>query len=212
MAVAEEIRTLILRGELVPNQRLVEADLAEQFGASRTAVRTALGELAVQGLVEREQNRGARVRVISFDEAIEIAEVRRALESLCAGKAAAVVTDDEIAELKAIGEAMEQAVAGGDLGGYSAKNRELHARIHQISGQRTALSLIERLRAQSVRQQFALAMKPGRPSVSLGEHLAIIDAIAHRDPAAAEHAMTVHLNSVVAAMREVHAQQPTSVA
>lgn len=212
MGVAEQIRALILRGELVPNQRLVEAELAEQFGASRAAVRTALGELAVEGLIEREQNRGARVRVISFDEAIEIAEVRGALESLCARKAAAVVSDDEIAELNVIGEAMKQAVAGGDLGGYSAKNRELHARIHEISGQRTALSLIERLGAQSVRQQFALAMKPGRPSVSLGEHLAIIEAIGRRDAVAAEQAMVAHLTSVVDAMYEVHAQQPTSVA
>ena len=210
MGVADQIRALILKGDLVPNQRLVEAELCEQFGASRAAVRSALGELAVEGLIEREQNRGARVRVISFDEAIEIAEVRRALESLCAGKAAAVVTDDEVAELKAIGEAMKQAVASGDLGGYSAKNRELHARIHQISGQRTALSLIERLRGQSVRQQFALAMKPGRPSVSLGEHLAIIEAIERRDSKAAERAMSEHLDSVIVAMREVHAQQPTS--
>jgi DNA-binding GntR family transcriptional regulator len=212
VGVAEQIRALILTGDLVPNQRLVEADLAEQFGASRAAVRTALGELAVEGLVERTQNRGARVRVISFDEAIEIAEVRRALETLCAGKAAALVSDEQIAELRAIGAAMESAVATGDLGGYSAKNRELHGRIHQISGQRTALSLIERLRGQSVRQQFALALKPGRPSVSLREHLSIIDAIVRRDSAAAERAMTEHLDSVIDAMREVQAQQPNPAA
>jgi DNA-binding FadR family transcriptional regulator len=74
------------------------------------------------------------------------------------------------------------------------------------------LSLIERLRGQSVRQQFALAMKQGRPSVSLGEHLAIIQAIARRDPAAAERAMGAHLDSVIAAMREVHAEQPSPAA
>jgi DNA-binding GntR family transcriptional regulator len=212
VGIAEQIRSLILKGDLVPNQRLVEGDLADQFGVSRAAVRNALGELAVEGLIEKEQNRGARVRVISFDEAIEIAEVRRALESLCAGKAAAVVSDAEIAELRAIGEAMRDAVATGDVGGYSAKNRELHALVHTISGQRTALSLIERLRGQSVRQQFALAMKPGRPSVSLGEHLAIIEAIAQRNPPAAEQAMSAHLDSVILAMREVHAQQPNPAA
>ncbi|OCB53090.1 GntR family transcriptional regulator [Mycobacterium vulneris] len=212
MDVAEQIRALILKGELVPNQRLVEADLADQFSVSRATVRNALGELAVEGLVEREQNRGARVRVISFDEAIEIAEVRRALESLCAGKAALMISDDEITELNQIGDAMAQAVACGDVGGYSAKNSELHTRIHEISGQRTALSLIERLQAKSVRQQFALAMKPGRPSVSLGEHLAIITAITRRDPGAAEDAMAAHLNSVITAMREVHAKRPSPAA
>jgi DNA-binding GntR family transcriptional regulator len=208
VGVAEQIRAQILSGDLVPNQRLVESDLAEQFAAPRGAVRAALGELAVEGLIEREQNRGARVRVISFDEAIEIAEVRRALESLCAGKAATLVTDYEIAELKVIGEDMQHAVATGDLVGYSGKNKQLHALIHRVSGQQTALSLIERLRGQSVRQQFALAMKPGRPNVSLGQHLAIIDAICRRDPAAAQEAMSAHLDSVVEAMIEVHSQKP----
>lgn len=212
MEVAEQIRALILAGDLVPNQRLVESDLAEQFSAPRAAIRTALAELTVEGLVEREQNRGARVRVISFDEAIEIAEVRRALEGLCASRAAAVVTDDEIAELRAIGEAMRHAVAEGDLVGYSARNRQLHGRIHDISGQRTALRLIDRLRGQSVRQQFALAMKPGRPSVSLGQHIAIIDSISDRDPAAAQHAMNVHLDSVIEAMHEVNAHRPNPAA
>jgi DNA-binding GntR family transcriptional regulator len=212
MRLAEQIRDLILSGDVVPHQRLVESDLAEQFGAGRATVRAALSELAAQGLVEREQNRGARVRLISFDEAIEIAEVRRALESLCASRAAAAVADDEIAELQAIGDAMKRAVASGDLIGYSAKNRELHARIHVISGQRTALSLIERLRGQSVRQQFALAMKPGRPNVSLGQHLAIIDAISRRDAVGARQAMSAHLDSVIAAMVEVYAQRPTPAA
>lgn len=204
MGVAQQIRDMIVAGDLVPNQRLVEADLAEQLTASRAAIREALGELAVEGLVERVQNRGARVRVIGFDEAIEIAEVRRALEGLCAGKAAERVTDEQADALLAIGAAMEEAVASGDLAAYSTANRELHARVHGISGQRTALAMIDRVRAQSVRQQFALAMKPGRPAVSVGEHLAIIHAIVARDAAAAEASMVAHLDSVIAAMHEVH--------
>jgi DNA-binding GntR family transcriptional regulator len=203
MEVAAQIRSLILEGDLVPNQRLVEADLAEQFGVSRAAVREALGELSGEGLIERIQNRGARVRVISLDEAIEIAEVRRALESLCAGKAAEHVNDAEIAELRALGDDMTTAVAHGDVGAYSLLNRKLHARIHEISGQKTALSVIERLRGQVVRHQYRLAMKPGRPSVSINEHIAIIDAICNRDIGAAEAAMSAHLNSVMDAMREV---------
>src|SRR5213078_2286572 len=82
------IRDAIVHGEFVPNQRLVEADLSEQFEASRATVRSALVELANEGLVERVQNRGARVRAVSLAEAIEITEVRMALEGLCAAKAA----------------------------------------------------------------------------------------------------------------------------
>ncbi|MCH1881332.1 GntR family transcriptional regulator [Agrococcus sp. ARC_14] len=206
MDLAARIREMILRGELVPNQRLVELDLSDEFGASRPAVREALRELTGEGLVERVANRGARVRAVGFEEAIEIAEARRALESLCAGKAAEVVTDDEIAELQALGVAMEEAVAGGDRERYAAKNREMHDRVHEISGQQTAINLIRRLRDQNVRQQFRLAQKPGRPNVSIVEHLAIIDAIAQRDRTAAERAMALHLDSVIAAMHEVYEQ------
>ncbi|MFD4251851.1 MULTISPECIES: GntR family transcriptional regulator [Amycolatopsis] len=200
--VVDAIREAIIRGEFVPNQRLVESDLSAQFTASRANVRIALLELANEGLVERVQNRGARVRAVSLEEAIEISEVRMVVESLCAEKAAERITDEEIGELKALGKAMRKAVASGDVMGYSGLNQELHRRVREISGQHTAGQVLERLRAQSVRHQFRLAMRPGRPSVSLPEHLAIIDAICAHDPAAAAAAIRQHLSSVIEALRE----------
>jgi DNA-binding GntR family transcriptional regulator len=201
--VVDDIRAAIVGGDFVPNQRLVEADLSEQFGVSRAAVRTALVELANEGLVERVQNRGARVRAVPLAEAVEICEVRMVLEGLCAAKAAERVTKDEARELKAIGKKMRAAVSGGDVLGYSQLNQELHRRVRELSGQQTARAVLERLRAQSVRHQFKLAMHPGRPSVSLPEHLAIIEGICARDPSAAEEAARAHLRSVIAALREV---------
>jgi DNA-binding GntR family transcriptional regulator len=201
-AVTDRIRDAILNGEFVPNQRLVEADLSEQFAASRAAVRSALLELTHEGLVERMQNRGARVRAISLDEAIEICEVRMALEGLCAAKAAERVTDSESEELASIGESMRSAISAGDVLGYSRLNERLHSRIREISAQRTATDVLERLRAQSVRHQFKLAMQPGRPGVSLPEHLAIIDAIRARDQSAAELAARAHLHSVIHALAD----------
>lgn len=202
-SVVADIREAIVHGDFVPNQRLVEADLSEQFDASRATVRSALVELANEGLVERVQNRGARVRAVSLDEAIEISEVRMVLEGLCAAKAAERISRAEIKELKGIGRAMRIAVSGGDLLGYSQLNQQLHRRIRQISGQSTAREVLERLRAQSVRHQFRLAMHPGRPTVSLPEHLAIIDAICTNNPAAAEAAARTHLRSVIDALRQV---------
>jgi DNA-binding GntR family transcriptional regulator len=198
--VAAGIREAILSGEFVPNQRLVEADLSERFAASRAAVRAALAELAHEGLVERMQHRGARVRAVSLAEAIEICEVRMAVEGLCAAKAAARVTAAESAELQGIGERMRAAVGSGDVLGYSRLNERLHHRVREISGQRTAAAVLERLRGQSVRHQFRLAMQPGRPAVSLPEHLAIIDAIRGHDPRAAERAARAHLRSVIRAL------------
>jgi DNA-binding GntR family transcriptional regulator len=69
-SVVADIREAILTGEFVPNQRLVEADLSERFAASRARVRAALLELTNEGLVERVQNRGARVRAVRLEEAI----------------------------------------------------------------------------------------------------------------------------------------------
>ncbi|HVV13541.1 GntR family transcriptional regulator [Amycolatopsis sp.] len=203
--VVVAIRDAIVRGEFVPNQRLVEADLSAQFGASRANVRAALIELANEGLVERVQNRGARVRAVSIEEAVEISEVRMMLESLCAAKAAERIGDTEIEELRRLGDDMRAAVAGGDVVGYSGLNQRLHRRVREISGQRTAAQVLERLRGQSVRHQFRLAMRPGRPSVSLPEHLAIIDGICAHDPEKAQVAMRAHLSSVIEALRESEA-------
>lgn len=198
---ADLLRRAIITGELVPKQRLVEADLATEYGASRGNVRVALSELSVEGLVERVQNRGARVRAVSVDEAVEITEVRGALEALCARKAAERISDVEAEELRELARQMEDAVARGDRESYSACNQRLHARIIAASGQQTAATTIQRLRGQAVRFQFQLARQPGRPSVSLPQHLAIIDAVCRHDPEGAAEAMRLHLESVADAIR-----------
>jgi DNA-binding GntR family transcriptional regulator len=199
--VLTAIREAILSGEFAPGQRLVEADLTARFGASRGGVRAALFELANEGVVERVQNRGARVRAVTLDEAVEISEVRMVVEGLCAAKAAERVTDKEITELRALGAAMREAVSQGHVTRYSELNQTLHRRIRQISGQSTAAGVLERLRAQNVRHQFRLSLLPGRPQVSLAEHLAIIDEVCARAPDAAERAARRHLLSVIDALR-----------
>jgi DNA-binding GntR family transcriptional regulator len=206
--VVDAIRAAIAEGEFVPNQRLVEADLSERFGASRAAVRTALVQLSSEGLVERVQNRGARVRAVSLAEAIEITEVRMALEGLCAAKAAQRLTDDDRDRLREIGEAMRAAVASGDLLGYSELNRRLHGLVRALAGQATAGAILERLRGQNVRHQFQLAMQPGRPAVSLPQHLEIIEALCAGDSDAAEAAMRRHIRSVIDTLPEVEAGRP----
>ena len=209
--VADVIREAITRGDFAPNQRLVEAELSEQFDASRAAVRNALVQLTTEGLVERIQNRGARVRAVSLEEAIEITEVRMAVEGLCAARAAERATDEDRSELREIGEQMRTAVSGGDVWGYSELNKRLHSLVLRVSGQRTAHEVLGRLRGQNVRHQFRLAMHPGRPSVSLPQHVAIIEAICAADPAAAEQAMREHLRSVIDALPEVHRTRTTAL-
>lgn len=202
VAVTDALRRAITAGELAPNQRLVEADLTEMFEASRGAVRLALVNLTSEGLVERIQHRGARVRAIPLEEALEIVELRAALESLCAARAAERADAAGIARLVEVGERMRAAVAEGDAEAYSEGNQALHETVFELSEMRVAPRIISQLRAQNVRYRIRLAMHRDRPSVSLPEHLAIIDAIAAHDPEAAAAAMRAHLTSVLAATRE----------
>ena len=197
-----QLRQAILHGDMAPAQRLVENELAEQFGVTRASIRAALIDLESQGLVERIRNRGSRVRVVTVDEAVAITECRMVLEGLCAAKAAALASDEQLVELTELGTAMTKAVADGEPVTYSGLNQELHAKVREYSGQRTALDLLERLNAQLVRHRFQLALRPGRPQQSLSEHLAIIEAIRARDPQAAETAVRAHLTSVIEALRD----------
>jgi DNA-binding GntR family transcriptional regulator len=201
-AALEALRTALLNGDVVPGQRLVEAELAETFRVTRASVRAALIDLTAEGLVERIPYRGARVRVVTVDEAIAITECRMVLEGLCAAKAAEKVTDDQIDALTHLGASMRAAVDDGEPMKYSSMNRELHRLVREFADQPTASALLQRLHGQIVRHQFRLALRDGRPQVSLPEHLAIIDAIARRDPDAAEAAARAHLRSVITALRD----------
>jgi DNA-binding GntR family transcriptional regulator len=195
------LRQAILSGDLAPGQRLVEEELAGTLGVTRQSLRSALLDLTAEGLVERIPNRGARVRVVSTEEAVAITECRMALEALCAVKAAQRITVDEAARLRELAENLKRSVAEGNPLKYSELNRELHRRVGVISGQNVAVGLLERLHAQLVRHQFQLALRPGRPEVSLPEHVAIAHAVAGRRPEDAERAVRAHLASVIEALQ-----------
>jgi len=199
---ADALRAALVAGELAPGQRLVEADLAGTYGVNRASVRAALLDLTAEGLVERIPHRGARVRVVSVEEAVAITECRMVLEGLCAAKAAVRADEGQLGVLRDLGGRLETAVADGDPVTYSTLNRELHRLVREYSGQSSASALLDRLNGQVVRHQFRLALRAGRPQVSLPEHLAIIDAITARDPERAEAAARAHLASVITALQD----------
>ena len=205
VAVLDALRDAILDGEFAAGQRLVEIDLCERFGTSRFILRSALQELAAQGLVEFQRNRGARVREISLTEAIEITEVRILLEGLLAARAAERVSKSDIAMLRKLTKDMRIAVDKSELLTYSELNARLHGAIRDIGAHETASRLLRQLRDQTVRHQFSLSLVPGRPAVSLPQHEAIVAAIVAREPGAAEQAMRAHLRSVIEAFRALSA-------
>jgi DNA-binding GntR family transcriptional regulator len=193
----------IVAGELSPGERLVEEELADRLGEKRGAIRAALLRLEHDGLVLRERNRGARVRRVSTQEAVEILEARAALESVAAGYAALRRTDTEADELRALVADMERLHAAGELLAMSERNAELHRRILDISRHSVARDICARLRSQIVRFQFRTVLAPGRSSESLVEHTAIVEAIAAGDRNAAEAAMKRHLGQVGEALLTV---------
>ena len=206
-ATAEDaLREGISRGELPPGHRLVEADLVQRIGVSRGNVRLAIDALAAEGLVERIPNKGARVRVVSTEEAVAITECREPLEGLLARKAAERVTDEEAARLRAHLHTMRDAVDEGDLLRYSELIQQLHGLIRDVARHPVAAALVQRLQAQLVRHQFRLSLRPGRPRVSLRELTALVDAVTARDPDRAEAAARAHVRSVVTALAEAPPQ------
>ena len=197
-AAERAIRVAISRGDMPPGYRLVEAELVGLTGASRSAVRQTIDLLAAEGLVERIQNKGARVRVVSLDEAIAITECRMPLEGLLARKAAERVTAPEADRLQAHLAAMAAAVDAGDVLKYSDLIQQLHGMVREAARHPVAAGLVGRLQAQLVRHQFQLSLRPGRPRVSLAGLSAVVDAVVNRDADRAEAAAVAHVRSVIA--------------
>ena len=192
------VRAAITRGDMPPGYRLVEAELVARTQVSRSAVRLAIDALAAEGLVERIQNKGARVRVVSTEEAIAITECRMPLEGLLARKAAERITSAEADQLRAHIEVMTAAVEAGDVLKYSDLIQQLHGMIRAAARHPVAAELVGRLQAQLVRHQIQLSLRPGRPRESLTALAAVVDAVVRRDPDQAEAAAVAHVRGVIA--------------
>jgi DNA-binding GntR family transcriptional regulator len=199
--ITEALRCDVLDGKLPPGERLIEIQLADHYGVSRASVRAAIGELVKEGLVDHEANRGATVRRVAIEEAIQIAEARSLLESLIAARAATAATVVERRDLTAIVKRMREAVKADRLVEYSELNTLLHQRLRQISGHTVAAELVAHLRNRSAHHDFRLALIPGRPTESLPQHAAIVSAVVAGDANAAEDAMRTHMDSVAATLR-----------
>jgi DNA-binding GntR family transcriptional regulator len=200
-AVAEALRQAILGGNLAPGQRLVEAELCESLGASRGTVRSALIELDHEGLVERVANRGARVRVVKIDEALQIAEVRMMIEGLCVARAAERITAADIAPLRDIAKQLKDRAEQSDMAGFANLTNQIFETYMRLADQPIAEEILARLRARNARHRFRLTYRAGRPRVSLPYWLDIINAICKRDPDAAQNALQRHAKSVQDAMK-----------
>ena len=195
------MREAIVRGDIAPEARLVESEISTNFKMSRGAVRTALIRLEEEGLVVREPHRGARVRKVSDDEAVEILQARAVLEGLAVRMTAERIDDAGAKRLRALLERHRELLEGGDLLGASDANADLHAVLLELSGHGTARRLIRTLNSQTVRYQYRTILIPGRPAASVAEHTDIVEAVVAGRAGEAEAAMRSHLFNVAQAVQ-----------
>jgi DNA-binding GntR family transcriptional regulator len=205
--VAEAIRRLIMDDQLAPGQRLVEADLSRSFGTSRSNVRGALMDLSQEGLVERIAHRGARVRVITLQEALQITEVRMVMEEFLVAKAAEKITASGITTLRSLAKKLEVRAKQGDGTGFAETTHKIREVYVRIADHPVAAEVLARLRALISKHRFRLTYRSGRASVALPFWLERVDAICRRDSAAARLAVQRHAANVNEAMRALASEK-----
>lgn len=192
-AVQQEIERAILRGELVPGAKLNEADLAERLGVSRGPVREALRMLENAGLVRQEKNRGAFVRHVALDEAMEIYDLRAMIEESVGRALAGAIAPAQLKSLHALVDSMSRAVKAGDADAYHLLNLEFHDRLVEFSGNRKLTSMYRQLINElSLFRRLNLADAKAMP-LSASEHDGIVKAIASGNPERAGRAMREHV-------------------
>jgi phosphonate utilization transcriptional regulator len=191
--VQQEIERAILAGEYEPGSKLIEATLAEKMGVSRGPVREAFRMLEEAGLVRTEKNRGVFVRDIPIDEAIEIFDLRAAMDELVGRQLARNITPAQIKELRGMVDAMEKAVKAEDAHGYHLINLKFHDRLVEMAGNRKLNAIYRKLIKEiSLFRRLNLADGWLMP-ISANEHRQILKAIASGDANAAGRAMYEHV-------------------
>jgi len=200
--VVSGIRDLIVEGDLPAGERISERELCDRFGVSRTPLREALKVLASEGLVELMPNRGARVIRLTEQDAAEMFEVMGTLEGLAGELAASRITDEELAELKALHYQMALHQARRELMPYFRLNQEIHRKIFEISRNRTLIAVYRGLAGRIRRPRYLANISAPRWAEALKEHEAILAAIEARDGASLGQILKDHLRKTCETVKQ----------
>lgn len=192
------------RGDYAPGARLVEAELAERFGVSRTPVREALNRLETQGVVARDARRGVIVASLDYDQLGELYAVREVMEALAARMAARHASPAEIALL------VEMVAAdrgrAEDVAALSRANKAFHRQLHRASHNRYLIQMLDAMRRSLALLSSTTLAVPGRGAQSVEEHGAIVAAIVARDEEAADAAARRHIVNALGARLRLEAR------
>ena len=198
--LAKEIRERILTGQIPVGAQLRQAELAADFGVSRTPIREALRQLQAGGLVEVVPNRGAVVRIPASWEVRHAYEARAELEGLAAAKAAERIGRRELGIIRAANEVLrgELTSDAGDAAARRAANDTFHTTLLELTGNPWLSALTERINQSFPRYASSVSMAGDdrMREANIDQHEAIIDAVARRDPEEARAAMHRHVTTI----------------
>ena len=193
----EQLKNDIVLGKLEQGSKLIEEELAQQYGFSRGPIREAIRRLEGLQLVVRVPHAGVRVVTLSHRMMSDLYIMREALEGMSARLAAHAMSDKKIEELRQLLERHERAIEQADGKAYfqSEGDFDFHFRIAQASGNQWLLDHLYRELYQLIRMcRHQSAQAPMRPGTALQEHRQIVDAIARHDAELAELLMRRHIS------------------
>jgi DNA-binding GntR family transcriptional regulator len=185
----QQLRDAILDGDISPNRRLVEEELAASLEVSRTPVREALLRLAQEGLVTRV--RGWVVRDHSLEEALRIVEARAAVESAAARLAAAQISDADLERLVSIADAIDQ--PGSTMKELNRLNRQFHALITGACGNPLLVQFAQRTNISHWSLSASWLMSAKDAAEVNAEHRQMIEALTQRDGVVLEALVRAHI-------------------
>jgi DNA-binding GntR family transcriptional regulator len=192
--VFETIRGAIITGELQPGQRLMEVQLAEEMGVSRTPVRESIRKLELEGLVKMVPRRGAYVTPMSVNDLKEMMEIRRALEGLAAELASLNATAEEIAKLYAANQRFGESAMANDEEGIIKNDMAIHDIIYRASGNKKLLTMINSLREQMQRFRAEYVHRIEDKTPLVNQHMEIIRKIESGESAMAKSLACEHIH------------------
>lgn len=193
--VFDALREAIINGTLKPRERLMEIQLAEELGVSRTPIREALRKLELEGFIVMVPRKGAYVADISFKDIADVFEIRAALEALAAGLAAERITDEELEDMERLVAEKAEAISGYDMDRLIRVDTLFHDAIYKASRNQRLTNIINNLREQIQRYRTTSLAYPGRMKRSLEEHRGIVEAIQSRDPQIAQQVAREHIEN-----------------
>lgn len=193
--VFNTLRQAILKGELEPGERLMEIQLAERLGVSRTPIREAIRKLELEGLVLMIPRKGAEVAEISEKSLREVLEVRRSLEELAIELACQRVTAEELTELEEAEHDFAKAVETGEVMAIAESDEHFHELIYHATANERLVQILNNLREQMYRYRLEYIKDEDRRQILVVEHEHILRAIRSRNIQEAKSAVREHIDN-----------------